>query len=311
MKVLYQTNEFQTPITDELLEAYPKEVRDEFFDVINNVEFIKRLISSNRLRARDLPRDESGKIIVDVMNPHILEDMDYFRQTGLYFQKYGRFTGLRPNGNPNSEYMKWLRMETHRCWYGMVRPEDGEWVTGEMYFYLNFMPMELTEKIEGQAKAVNRKTSTPRPWEGSYLWFHYIHQARYGGMYDWEGGHDALQIATRGAGKSFSCASMLARLFILGDNEHYNKKVNSFIMASNKDTLSNKDGTLKKFEACIDVCAEHMQWPASRLYSSLDKMVWEMGYIDPETGVKKGTRNGTYGITTNDDAEKGRGSRGA
>lgn len=657
MKVLYQTNEFQTPITDELLEAYPKEVRDEFFDVINNVEFIKRLISPNRLRARDLPRDESGKIIVDVMNPHILEDMDYFRQTGLYFQKYGRFTGLRPNGNPNSEYMKWLRMETHRCWYGMVRPEDGEWVTGEMYFYLNFMPMELTEKIEGQAKAVNRKTSTPRPWEGSYLWFHYIHQARYGGMYDWEGGHDALQIATRGAGKahpyseyiytpegkklwgdlgigdyvfgddgkptkivdipfdsitdiyeftlkdgrkvrsssghlwrvfkygkervvstkdiadkyfidrsisernptgreyfyqipvnsaveytqqeiavdpytfglllgdgsfrhpkstlgrltalpsdmdiykryipydvyqlsrstewcikipeyreylmntglymkksedkfipkeylyntrlvrlnllkglvdsdgtvdnrgtysistssstladditvlcrslgfncrvskksvgykkegsyiscmpsytvfiysswiltnlprkqaklkvkttkysrskidrttivdvrlvgkerakcitvdndshcylindfivthnSFSCASMLARLFILGDNEHYNKKVNSFIMASNKDTLSNKDGTLKKFEACIDVCAEHMQWPASRLYSSLDKMVWEMGYIDPETGVKKGTRNGTYGITTNDDAEKGRGSRGA
>lgn len=311
MKVLYQTNEFQTPITDELLEAYPKEVRDEFFDVINNVEFIKRLISPNRLRAKDLPRDESGKIIVDVMNPHILEDMDYFRQTGLYFQKYGRFTGLRPNGNPNSEYMKWLRMETHRCWYGMVRPEDGEWVTGEMYFYLNFMPMELTEKIEGQAKAVNRKTSTPRPWEGSYLWFHYIHQARYGGLYDWEGGHDALQIATRGAGKSFSCASMLARLFILGDNEHYNKKVNSFIMASNKDTLSNKDGTLKKFEACIDVCAEHMQWPASRLYSSLDKMVWEMGYIDPETGVKKGTRNGTYGITTNDDAEKGRGSRGA
>jgi hypothetical protein len=40
-------------------------------------------------------------------------------------------------------------------------------------------------------------------------------------------------------------------------------------------------------------------------------MVWEMGYIDSESGTKKGTRNGVYGVTTNDDAEKGRGSRGA
>nr|DAE28997.1 MAG TPA: Terminase large subunit [virus sp. ctPYc18] len=40
-------------------------------------------------------------------------------------------------------------------------------------------------------------------------------------------------------------------------------------------------------------------------------MIWEMGYIDPETGIKKGTRNGVYGVTTNDDAEKSRGSRGA
>ena len=81
MKVLLETNEFQTPITDELLEQYPKEVQEQFFDYVNNVEFIKRLISPNRKRAKDLPRDNDGKIIVDVMNPHILEDMDYFRET--------------------------------------------------------------------------------------------------------------------------------------------------------------------------------------------------------------------------------------
>lgn len=658
MKVILKTNEFQTAITDELLSQYPQEVQDEFLDVVNNVEFIRRLISPDRKRAKDLPRDEKGRIIVDIMNPHILEDMDYFRETALCFKKTGRFTPLRPNGNPNSEYFKWIMRETKRSWEGCVRPSDGEWITGDMYFYLNFMPMELTEKIEGQSRAVNRVTSTPRVWEGSYLWFHYIHQARYGGLYDPEGGRDALQIATRGAGKahpysehvytpqgiklwgdisvgdivfgddgritevidipfdgetdiyeftlsdgrrvkssanhlwrvfkygketivetkdiadkyyidrkvtdrnpsgrecfyqipvgdavfyphrltavdpytfglllgdgsfrhpestlgrltalpsdievyekyipyetyqlksdtewcikipkyreyliekdlymkkssdkyipseyifnsievrlnllkglidsdgtvdnkgtysistsssrmandisvicrslgincrisrkdktgykkngeyieclpsynvsiysdkvltnlprkisklqtkhtkysrskidrttiidvkyvgkekakcitvnnsshcylindfivthnSFSCASMLAKDFIIGDNEHYRKKVNAFIMASNKDTLSNKDGTLKKFEACIDLNAELMQWPSKRLYSSLDKMVWEMGYIDADTGTKKGTRNGVYGVTTNDDAEKGRGSRGA
>ena len=311
MKVLLETNEFQTPITDELLEQYPKEVQEQFFDYVNNVEFIKRLISPNRKRAKDLPRDNDGKIIVDVMNPHILEDMDYFRETAIHKAETGKYTDLRPNGNPNSDYMKWLRRETSRCWYGMVRPSDGEWITGDMYFYLNYMPIELTQTIEGQTNAVNRVTSTPRSWEGAYLWFHYIHQARYGGLYDLNGGKDALQIATRGASKSFSCASMLAKDFIIGENEKYCEKINAFILAAEKGTLTNKDGTLKKFEACIDLNARLMQWPAKRLYSSLDKMFWEMGYIDAETDAKMGTRNSVFGVSTNDDPEKARGSRAA
>ena len=311
MKILLKTNEFQTPITDELLERYPKEVQEQFFDYVNNVEFIKRLISPKRKRAKDMPKDADGKIIVDLLNPHILEDMDYFREIALHKKKTGKYTDLRPNGNPNSDYMKWLRRETQRCWYGMVRPSDGEWITGDMYFYLNYMPIELTEKIEGQKKAVNRVTSTPKAWEGAYLWFHYVHQARYGGLYDWDGGKDAIQIATRGASKSFSCASMLGKDFIVGENENYNKKVNAFILAAEKGTLSDKDGTLKKFEACADLNAELMQWPARRLYSSLDKMTWEMGYLDAETGLKKGTRNSVFGVTTNDNPEKARGSRAA
>ena len=147
MKVLLETNEFQTQITDELLEGYPKEVQEQFFDIINNVEFIKRLISPNRLRAKDLPKDKDGKIIVDVTNPHILEDMDYFRETAIHFQQTGKFTSLRPNSNPNSDYYKWAKREVDRIWNGMVRPSDGEWITGEMYFYLNYMPIELAEKI--------------------------------------------------------------------------------------------------------------------------------------------------------------------
>lgn len=47
-----------------------------------------------------------------------------------------------------------------------------------------------------------------------------------------------------------------------------------------------------------------MQWPAKRLYSSLDKMFWEMGYIDAETDAKMGTRNSVFGVSTNDDPEK-------
>lgn len=309
--VILETNEFQTKVTKDLLSQYPQEVQEQFFDYVNNVEFIKRLVSPNRQRAKDRPKDDEGKIIVDLMNPHILEDMDYFRETAIHLRKTGRYTDLRPNGNPNSDYMKWVKRETHRCWYGMIRPSDGEWITGDMYFYLNYMPIELTEKIEGQKKAVNRITATPKVWEGVYLWTHYIYQARYGGLYDWDGGKDAIQIATRGASKSFSCASMLGKCFIIGESRDYNKKVNAFILASEKGTLSDKDGTLKKFEACIDLNATLMQWPSQRLYSSLDKMTWEMGYKDPETDVKRGTRNSVFGVTTNDNPEKARGSRAA
>jgi hypothetical protein len=37
------------------------------------------MVSVDRPKAKDLPRDEEGKIIFDVTHPPILEDMDYFR----------------------------------------------------------------------------------------------------------------------------------------------------------------------------------------------------------------------------------------
>ena len=80
---MIQTNEFQTALTDELLNSLNDEVKTELLDAINNIRFIQNLISPTRKRARDLPRDSKGRIIVDIVNPHILEDMDYFRQCRL------------------------------------------------------------------------------------------------------------------------------------------------------------------------------------------------------------------------------------
>ena len=118
-------NEYQTPITEELLASLPKEVQEQLLDAVNNIEFVKRLVSPNRPKAKDLPRDEYGRIIVDVTNPHILEDMDYFRPAALYYKKHGVYTHLKPNPNPNSEFQKWFREEINRCWNGYVRESDG------------------------------------------------------------------------------------------------------------------------------------------------------------------------------------------
>ncbi len=303
------TNKYQTNITEELLNSLNPEVKDQLLEILNNVTFIKNLISPNRKYAKDLDRDIDGKIIVDVCNPHILEDMDYFREVAIHYLKHDCYTFLKPNGNPNSEFGKWITREKNRIWYGMVRESDGEWITGEMYFYLNYMPMELVEEsiIRGK-KIVNRKTSFPRCWEGIYLWFHYLYQARYGGLYNDNGGTYGIQIATRGASKSFSCASMLARLFVCGDNEEAKSRINAVIMAAMKDTLT-KQGTLNKFEACIDHLADNTQFPRRRLLSSIDKMNWDMGYIDSETNIKKGTRNTVNGVSIADNPNKGRGQR--
>ena len=52
-----EVNEFQTQLTDELLESLDREVRDTLIEYISNVPFIQNLISPNRERAKDRPRD--------------------------------------------------------------------------------------------------------------------------------------------------------------------------------------------------------------------------------------------------------------
>ena len=143
-------NKYQTKYSKEYLESLPKEVQEQYYDFITNVPYIQYLLSDNRPYARDLPRDEEGKIIVDVTKPHILEDTDYFRPSALaYIKNKGSYTLLKPNGNPNSEFGKWIREEKRRCWEGHVRPSDGEWIPGNLYFYLNYCPIILSKIRKG------------------------------------------------------------------------------------------------------------------------------------------------------------------
>ena len=99
--------------------------------------------------------------------------MDYFRPSAINFRKTGRYTNLRPNANPNSEYGKWIREELRRCHEGYVRESDGEWVPGNLYFFLNYCPIPLT-KTKGGSKKGERIIDFPEFWEGIYYRFHYI-----------------------------------------------------------------------------------------------------------------------------------------
>lgn len=186
-------NKYQTEVTEEELNELPQEIKEQFLDAITNVPFIKSMVSKDRVYAKDLPRDNDGKIIVDITKPHILEDTDYFRPSALHFSEFGCYTKLRPNANPNSEYRKWLNEEVRRCWEGYIRPSDGEWIPGDMYFFLNYCPIQLIKK-NSKGESI-RTIDFPSFFDGNYFRFHYLNQCR-------KEGHHAMELAKRGAGKA-------------------------------------------------------------------------------------------------------------
>ena len=298
MAILIETNKYQTPITQELLDKYPQEVQEQFLDFINNVPYIKNLISPNRPYTRDLPKDENGRAIIDLTNPPLHEDMDYFKPTALNYQKYGKVCNLRPNPNPNSEYGKWIREEVRRIYEGYTR-EDGEFVTGDMYYFLNYCPI-LLSKVSSGKKAL-RVWDFPEFWEGHWLKFIYSEMAR-------NNGHHCAELASRSKGKSFSLASMIAKRFILGESREVNREVKCLVTAYQKEYLT-KDGILNKFQSYIDFAAQNTEFPTRRLKSSLNEMAWKMGYIDLDTNTQKGTLNEVLGVSSKDDESKLRGKR--
>lgn len=297
-----QMNKYQTPLTSELLSSLPEEVVEQLYDCVNNIQFIKNLVSPNRKYARDLPRDSKGRIIVDITNPHIIEDADYFRPAALHYLEHGCYTFLRPNSNPNSEFRKFWDEERRRCWEGYVRPSDGEWVTGFCYWFLNYCPMMVNEVVPGTKKAI-RKESFPFFFEGIYWRFHYLQQAR-------ENGNHAIELAKRGAGKSYGLASIMSHNLILGESEESKRRVITVLTAYQKEYLSDsKDGTLSKFKPEINFVFDNTPFPRLMLKNSPNEMTWQMGYKD-EYGVEKGSLNQVMAVSAKDDSEKLRGKRG-
>ena len=294
-------NSIQSTFEELRVENNPKEVVEQFYDFLTNIPFIQNLINGERKRACDLPRNADGKIEVSITSPHILENMDYFRPAAIHFQKHGCYTQLRPNPNPNSEYGKWIREEIRRCWHGYVRHSDGEWIPGDYYYYLNYCPIQLIKKLpNGQSI---RTIDFPRVWDGQYLVQHYLYNARLHG-------HHASELASRGKGKSYMGAGLLAKRFKLGESENVRQKVMSAVTASDRKYIWGPNQILNMFKYYIDFQSQHTQFPRQLLTDSAQALMWESGFKDKETGVRKGTQNAVVGVTTGVNQDKLNGSRG-
>lgn len=309
----YKMNKYQTPITKELKENLPKEVYQDIIEFTTSVKFIQNLIQPEEKRGfiKDKPimtyindkgekiEYEDGRRIIDITNPHILEDMDYFRERAIFFEENGKYTNIIPNGNPKSDYAKFWRKEVYRWRHGLVRP-DGEWIPGELYFYWNYSPIWLVEKDEKTkgSKKGKRVRKFPKPWLGDYLFFHYVNQGKE------EGKHGKL-LKTRGVGFSFKAGAWSPRnMYCYPGSGNPN-----FHLASEKTFLTGDKGIWGKILDTLDWIAEHTPLPRMRLVDKKQAMEVQLGYED-EYGSRKGLLSSVFGISLKDNPDKARGVRG-
>lgn len=294
-------NKCQTPLEDLHLEKYPSEVVEQFWDFLNNVPFIKWMVSPDRPLVSELPRDSEGRAIIDITHPPILEDSDYFRPSALAFKKNkGRYTTLRPNANPNSDFGKWLYSQRERGWNGYCNPATGMWVTGDYYWMLNFCPMHLVENENG---IDIRTVAHPRFWDGQFLMSHYFLQAR-------AHGHHAAELASRGKGKTSFGGGLLAKRCIIGESENNKTEVQCMVTAVDRTKLMDTNQILRVFKDNLDHCAKYTQFASHRLKSSDQEMEWKMGFKKAGSEVEYGSKNSVSGIITGVNQDKLNGSRG-
>jgi len=306
-------NKYQSDIIDQI----PKKIRDEILEYIETIPFIKHLIQPEEIRgyAKDRPKysdlndDDENKtfdddrIIVDITKPHILEDMDFFRERAIFFEKNnGRYTNLTPSRNPKSEYALFWKEEGRRWKEGYVRPYDGEWIPGYLYFYWNYTKIWLVEENENNNKKkkrqqAERKSEFPKPWLGDYLFFHYVDQARK------EGQHGKL-LKMRGCGWSFKAAAISpCNMYIFPGTGNVN-----FHLASEKTFLLGDKGVFGKVVDNLDYIAKNTPLPSLKLTDSIRSMEIQFGYS--EDGLRKGLLSSVNGISLKDNPEKARGIRG-
>lgn len=306
-------NKYQSNIPEDL----PAKIRDELIEYIETIPLIKHLIAHESIRgyAKDRPKyssldnDDENKtyfddrIIVDITKPHILEDLDFFRERAIFFEKNGKYTNLTPNRNPRSEYGKFWKEELRRWKEGLVRPSDGEWIPGYLYFYWNYTTIAIVEEVEGsnskkKRQKSERKRSFPLPWLGDYLFYHYVEQARQ------EGQHGKL-LKMRGCGWSFKAAGISpCNMYIFPGSENAN-----FHLASEKTFLLGDKGMFGKVIDNLDWIASNTPLSKIRLTNSLRSMEVQLGYLD-NMGKRKGLLSSVTAISLKDNPEKARGIRG-
>lgn len=294
-------NKCQTPLEDLHLENYPAEVQEQFWDYLNNVPFIRWMVSPDRPLISELPKDSEGKVIIDVTRPPILEGSEYFRHTAKVWEETGKYTGLKPNRNPNSEFGKWIREERRRGWDGYINPDTGMWITGDHYWLLNYCPMHLVVKRADGLEM--RATRPPKFWDGQFLVNHYVWQSRLHG-------HHSAYLASRGKGKTGQGAAMLARRFEIGESSDNREEVQCMVTAADRTKLIGTNQILDVFIDDIDFCAKHTQFASRRLKSSIQELAWEMGYKKSGSDVAYGSKNSVSGIISGVNQDKLNGSRG-
>ena len=176
---------------------------------------------------------------------------DKFRQAALTFQKTGKYCAY-PNNT--QEYFAYWDQETDRCLNGYTA-EDGDWISGYNYFYLNYCPIQRIvnhiETVNGKIKVTRRRElEFPDFWDYDAYYYQAIEDAETVGKH-------MCVLKSRRKGFSYKAASMCCRNYYLIPGSK------SYVYASNKQYLT-EDGTLTKAWDYMNFIDKHTAWGKKR-----------------------------------------------
>lgn len=227
-----------------------------------------------------------------------IKNSDKFRQPALEFIKTGKYCQY-PAGC--TEYYTYWDEQKDRCINGYTA-EDGDYITGYNYFYINFCPMQrivntITKLPNGETKIKRDSVVTfPDFYDYDYFYFQAVQEAEN------KGKHICL-LKSRRKGYSYKGGAMACRNYYLIPNSK------TYIYASNKQYLT-EDGILTKAWDYMDFIDKNTAWGKKRSVNSTMRKragFWTKDEFGNE--VETGYKSEIIGVTLKDNPDVVRGKR--
>ena len=228
-----------------------------------------------------------------------IKNSNKFRQPALRFLEVGSYCQY-PEGT--SEYFKYWDEQMDRCKYGYTA-DDGDFISGYNYFYLNFCPIQriiyntITNSDGSTTIKKTRDLQFPDFYDYDYYFFQAVEQA------ETEGKH-LCALKSRRKGYSYKNAAMACRNYYLFAGSK------TYIYASNKQYLT-EDGILTKAWDYMDFIDKNTAWGKKRSVNT--QMRKRAGfYTKDEYGneVELGFKSEIIGVTLKDNPDVVRGKAG-
>jgi hypothetical protein len=201
--------------------------------------------------------------------------------------------------------MKYWDEELRRCIFGYTT-EDGEYISGYFYFYLNYSRIIKTEERDmtgpdGKTRRIVRRIEGfPNFFDYDRAYFEAIEEAE-------EKGKHLVTIKKRGAGFSYKGASMLCRNF------YCIPKSKSYAVACEAEFLT-KDGILNKAWDMMSFIDMNTAWGKRR--QKKDTVMHKRASFIMKSGddynisAEQGWGSEIIGVSLKNDPQKARGKRG-
>ena len=221
-----------------------------------------------------------------------------FRGPAIRFQETGRYCD-HPIGT--SEFLKHWDEEKRRCLEGYTA-DDGDYITGYNYFYLNYCPINrqvYKKKKDRFGNEVIKKEQVfefPDFWDYDYFYFQTIEMAE-------EQGKHLCVLKSRRKGFSFKGGAMMCR------NYYLIPASKSYVYAANKQYLTD-DGILTKAWDYMDFIDKHTAWGKKRSVNTA--MRKRAGFVTKDefgNEVEMGYKSEIIGVTLKDNPDIVRGKK--